>query len=275
MVAMRPLLPPLVLAGIAALALACSGVTPDRPATPAPSPSPNSDRTLVQAVVVDVIDGVTIEAEVDGRTYRIRYLGVDLAAEFNANPGTIDLFREALEFNRFLVEARTVELERGEAETDFEGNLLRYVYVDGEMANLAILVNGYATVSETAGEFRYQAQFFSAQEGARTGLRGIWDTATEDGERTREPVPNPTATTPFTGGTLPLPPAGSGSRICDFSGTEERIIKGNIDIRTGGHVYHVPGGLFYTTTVVDEALGDRWLCTEDEAVEAGWKKSKR
>ncbi|GAG48302.1 unnamed protein product, partial [marine sediment metagenome] len=38
---------------------------------------------------------------------------------------------------------------------------------------------------------------------------------------------------------------------------------------------HVPGGEYYDQTVIDEAKGERWFCTEAEAVAAGWRKSKR
>ena len=52
------------------------------------------------------------------------------------------------------------------------------------------------------------------------------------------------------------------------------VIKGNIDTDTDEKVYHVPGGFFYRTTVVQKENGDRWFCTEQEALAAGWKKSK-
>ena len=61
---------------------------------------------------------------------------------------------------------------------------------------------------------------------------------------------------------------------CDFSGTSEPLIKGNISLSTGEKIYHVPGGEFYDRTVIDEAKGERWFCTEAEAVAAGWRKSK-
>jgi hypothetical protein len=37
----------------------------------------------------------------------------------------------------------------------------------------------------------------------------------------------------------------------------------------------VPDGEFYDKTVIDEATGERWFCTEQEAIEAGWRRSKR
>ena len=51
-------------------------------------------------------------------------------------------------------------------------------------------------------------------------------------------------------------------------------IKGNIG-NGGKRIYHVPGGSFYDRTRIDTSLGERWFCTEDEASDAGWRKSSR
>ncbi len=68
----------------------------------------------------------------------------------------------------------------------------------------------------------------------------------------------------------PAPPADPGyggpSQGCD--------IKGNISIDTGEAIYHVPGQEYYDATVIDEAFGERWFCTEEEAVAAGWRRSE-
>jgi len=51
------------------------------------------------------------------------------------------------------------------------------------------------------------------------------------------------------------------------------VIKGNISSK-GERIYHVPGGRYYGATVIDAAKGERWFCTEAEAVAAGWRRSK-
>ena len=52
-------------------------------------------------------------------------------------------------------------------------------------------------------------------------------------------------------------------------------IKGNTSYRTGERIYHLPGQQFYDRTVIDPGQGERWFCTEDEAVDNGWRKSKK
>ena len=51
------------------------------------------------------------------------------------------------------------------------------------------------------------------------------------------------------------------------------LIKGNIS--ASGRIYHVPGGMYYDRTRIDESRGERWFCSEAEARAAGWRRSGR
>jgi hypothetical protein len=53
----------------------------------------------------------------------------------------------------------------------------------------------------------------------------------------------------------------------------ECLIKGNINSR-GEHIYHMPGQRYYDETQIDGSKGERWFCSEQEAVGAGWRKAK-
>lgn len=53
------------------------------------------------------------------------------------------------------------------------------------------------------------------------------------------------------------------------------IIKGNISINSGAKVYHVPGAEDYESTVINPAHGEKWFCTESEAIANGWRKAPR
>jgi len=52
-------------------------------------------------------------------------------------------------------------------------------------------------------------------------------------------------------------------------------VKGNISYNTGNHLYHVPGMEDYERTIIDSTKGERWFCSESEAVAAGWRKAPR
>ena len=47
-------------------------------------------------------------------------------------------------------------------------------------------------------------------------------------------------------------------------------IKGNINSK-GDKIYHLPGKSSYAGTKINQAKGERWFCSEDEAIAAGWR----
>jgi len=51
-------------------------------------------------------------------------------------------------------------------------------------------------------------------------------------------------------------------------------IKGNISYRHNERIYHLPGQRWYSRTVIDPRRGERWFCTEQEAIANGWRKAK-
>ncbi|MGQ9480132.1 MAG: cold-shock protein [Chloroflexus sp.] len=58
-------------------------------------------------------------------------------------------------------------------------------------------------------------------------------------------------------------------------GPPECVIKGNISIDTGEKIYHLPGMKDYEITRISEEHGERWFCTEQEAIQAGWRRAGR
>ena len=156
--------------------------------------SPIGTRPLppgVQAFVVRVVDGETIE--VDGAAGRaaVRYIGVD-APETAALGSPVGCFgREASNRNRELVEGRTVLLEKDVSETDQFGRLLRYVYLeDMQMVNELLIAEGFALGSPSLPDVKHQDRLSAAQQQARNAGRGLWGPACRP---TATPIP-PSAT---------------------------------------------------------------------------------
>jgi endonuclease YncB( thermonuclease family) len=54
------------------------------------------------------------------------------------------------------------------------------------------------------------------------------------------------------------------------SSTNDCNIKGNINGK-GDRIYHILGSQSYAATVVTQAKGEKWFCTETEARQAGWR----
>jgi endonuclease YncB( thermonuclease family) len=139
-------------------------------ATPATAKS--DDPTLPageRAQVTYVFDGDTIEVELDGRTYRLRYIGVD--SPEREEP----FYQESLEFNRDLVEDETVILARDVSETDQYGRLLRYVYLeDGTFVNGELMANGLARLVTFPPDVAQTEYLRGLQDDARAAGRGLW-----------------------------------------------------------------------------------------------------
>ena len=50
-------------------------------------------------------------------------------------------------------------------------------------------------------------------------------------------------------------------------------IKGNVN-RQGDRIYFLPGNSAYGKVRMDKGLGERWFCSEEEALSAGWRKAR-
>lgn len=219
-----------------------------RQPSPSRTPTPTS---LTVAFVVNIVDGDTIDVLINGQKLRVRYIGIDTPETVDPRRPVECFGREASERNRQLVEGKTVGLERDISETDRFGRRLRYVWLEGEMVNAILVAGGYASAVTFPPDVRYAELFAALEARAREDALGLWGPACA--------TPSP-------------PPVGNGP--CDYSGSDEPVIKGNISVNSGEKIYHVPGGEFYDKTVIDEAKGERWFCTETEARAAGWRRSK-
>lgn len=52
-------------------------------------------------------------------------------------------------------------------------------------------------------------------------------------------------------------------------------IKGNISISSGKKLYHLPGMEDYESTNIEAVHGEKWFCTEAEAISKGWVKAPK
>ena len=53
------------------------------------------------------------------------------------------------------------------------------------------------------------------------------------------------------------------------------VVKGNISFNTGQKLYHVPGMQDYDITNINESKGERWFCSEAEAIANSWVKAPK
>lgn len=118
--------------------------------------------------VTRIIDGDTIEVNIGGRLYDVRYIGVD-TPEPNQPFG-----HEAAEKNAELLSGNRITLEKDVSETDRYGRLLRYVYADGIFVNAELVRQGYAQVATYPPDVKFQNHFLELQREAQESGKGLW-----------------------------------------------------------------------------------------------------
>jgi len=190
-------------------------------------------------LVTRVIDGDTIEIETGDQ---VRYIGIN-TPETNHPSKPVECFgKEATERNKELVQGQKIRLEKDVNDRDKYNRLLRYVYLeDDTFVNLILVEEGFATSYTYPPDISHQADFLKAENAARAENTGLWGECREESANFKE---------------------------------GECVIKGNISA-SGEKIYHIPGQYYYNQTVIDDEKGERWFCSEAEAVEAGWRKSKK
>jgi micrococcal nuclease len=135
-----------------------------QPVTPGPTMPPGQP-----AAVTFVTDGDTIEVEIDGRLYDVRYIGIDTPERDEP------FYEQARAANRQLVEDQTVILVKDVSETDEFGRLLRYIYLqDGTFVNAELIRQGMARVVTFPPDVAMVDYLTAVQQEAREAERGLW-----------------------------------------------------------------------------------------------------
>lgn len=129
------------------------------------------------ATVVRVIDGDTIEVDLDGSRYTVRYIGINTPDTNRPSRGVEFFGPEASARNRELVEGKTVRMELDVSSTDRFDRLLRYVYVDDEMVNATLISEGFAVASAFPPDTKFVDRFENIQIQAMENRRGAWATS--------------------------------------------------------------------------------------------------
>jgi len=135
---------------------------------------PFLDISEMEATVVRVIDGDTIEVDIIGMRFKVRYIGIDTPELDDERPEFRALAQEATRLNRELVEGKTVRLEKDVSGTDNFGRLLRYVYVDGIFVNAELVRQRLAWAEPYEPDIKYQDILEEAEAEAREDKIGIW-----------------------------------------------------------------------------------------------------
>jgi len=216
---------------------------------------------ILQARVLEVIDGDTIKVAVQDRMEKVRYIGVNTPETKHPTKGAEPGGREATEVNRQLVAGQQVRLELDVQERDRYGRLLAYVYVGDQMVNAELVRRGYAQVMTIPPNVRHQDLFVKLLREAREQKRGLW----ADPSEATTPVPVAQAARQSADGRPGVPPENA------WTCPAPQPIKGNFTTHSGERcIYHMSGGQFYGRT-----KPERCYATEAEARQDGCRRSRR
>ncbi len=215
---------------------------------------PTADPRGPLLVVAGVTDGDTIKVRIGGTTERIRVIGIDTP---ELNPREC-FAQQASSRMQSLVQSTSVRLtaDPTQADRDRYGRLLRHVWLaDGRSVAQLLITGGYGVEYTYAKPYAGQAAYRSAQSSAKAKHLGIWSSGCA------VPLVKP----PVVAKPPVVKPPTAKPTSCD--------IKGNIS-RSGEKIYHVPGDRYYDATKISESKGERWFCSESDAVNAGWRHAK-
>ena len=229
------------------------------PTGPEPSDTTAAGGEVVR--VVGVVDGDTLRVSVGGVTEPLRIIGIDAPElrydECYAQAGASRM--------QSLVQSRDVRIvaDPTQADRDVYDRILRHVFTgDGVSVGHTMVLEGLAEEYTYDKPYASRDSYREAQQIAQAAKLGIWSGVCDIVLATPGPsTAAPTAAAPF----APAPGAPAAGQC---------VIKGNINSKRE-QIYHVPGGRSYDETIIDEGKGERWFCTEQEAVDAGWRKAKR
>ena len=176
---------------------ATSTRTPRPTATSTPTPEiqtativdPTGNEVVGEmAVVTHIVDGDTIDVEINGEVYRVRYIGMDTPERGDS------FFQEATDANAQLVAGQKVVLVKDVSETDRYDRLLRYVYLeDGTFVNGELVRLGFAQASSYPPDVALQEIITSLQRAAVNSGAGLWASPAVVVAPTNTAVPRPTS----------------------------------------------------------------------------------
>lgn len=226
---------PVASALVGVLALGVLSLTPVRE-TAARAVGANGDLTGPARV----IDGDTLE--IAGRHVRLEGIDAPETAQTCGRRfiGTWSCGTAASNALNSLVSGHEVACEsRG---TDKYDRMLGICFVDGRDINAEMVREGFAWAF-----VKYSKTYVQQEAEARASKAGIWQGESEPAWVYREKR--------WAGAEQAAP------RGC--------AIKGNVTEH--GHIYHMPWSPWYGKVKVEETKGERWFCTEAEAIAAGWR----
>lgn len=194
--------------------------------------------------VVKVVDGDTIDVDLNGKIERLRLIGMDTPETVDPRKVVQCFGKDASNKAKEILDGKMVSLEADstQGERDKYDRLLRYVFLeDGTFYNKKMISDGYAhEYTYDSNPYKYQSDFIAAEKQAREAGRGLWSSETCNGDTTKaadapKAVEVPTTTVKSTPTTItPVPTTTTQS--------------GGVVKKSKTGICHAPGTTYYNRT---------------------------
>jgi len=216
--------------------------------------------TLAETIVgrATVIDGDTL----DIRGTRIRLHGADAFESAQLCQGADGKAYRCGQRAALALADRigtdTVSCEQ--TDTDRHRRIVAVCSLRGEDLNAWLVREGHALAYR-----QYGKDYVPQEDAARGAKRGAWAGSFTPPWDWRRGIRDgdPSVAT--------APPSVPSTQAASSNGCR---IKGNIN-QKGERIFHVPGSRDYERTRLNESEGERWFCSESEAIAAGWRAPGR
>lgn len=212
--------------------------------------------------VASVIDGDTIVIDYFGSEEYLRLIGVNTPEVDGPYTEEECYGAEASAFTKSLLEGQwiTIESDGTQPDRDKYNRLLRYVYLAGVDFGDYIIDEGYGYEYTYGVPYLKQEEYKESQSAAKNANKGLWAScyvSKSDDDA------------------APIEEGNTANEVVHVYGENgDCNIKGNISYSTGEKIYHMPWQENYWDTVISPEYGERWFCSEEEAVSAGWRKAR-
>jgi micrococcal nuclease len=127
-----------------------------------------------RAYVSRVVDGDTIEVQLNGREEDVRYIGVDTPETVKPGEPVQCFGPQASSFNHRLVEGRRVRLVFDEERRDVYGRLLAYVYLGKRFVSAELVRRGFARTLTIPPNDNFAGRLKRLEIAAARAGRGLW-----------------------------------------------------------------------------------------------------